>query len=75
MFGFNQTDAGFGCLLALFVVVPLINLAWIAAEIKHSVMLCKHGQRNVAVFGPTFAVLFFLEAVAIDLYLLSQVRM
>ncbi|MES9857583.1 MAG: hypothetical protein ABW166_13405 [Sedimenticola sp.] len=75
LFGFNQTDAGFGLMILLFVFVPIINLIWITTEIKRLVKRTKeHGQlASMQMTG--IALFFFVESIAIDLYLLSQVRM
>ncbi|MES9938345.1 MAG: hypothetical protein ABW153_18020 [Sedimenticola sp.] len=75
LFGFNQTDAGFTTLVLLFMFVPLMNLFWIALEVRLMVARTR-AQGSLASFQMLgFAFLFFVEAIAIDLYLLSQVRM
>ncbi|MET0101658.1 MAG: hypothetical protein ABW078_08010 [Sedimenticola sp.] len=75
LFGFNQTDAGFTTLVLLFLLVPVMNLVWITLEVR--VMVARtRAQGELASFQMLgFAFLFFVEAIAIDLYLLSQVRM
>jgi len=75
LFGFNQTDSGFTILISLFVLVPLINLAWLIIEITLSVKLFSHRNRVLSFLLPLIAVFFFVESIAIDFYLLSQVRM
>ncbi len=75
LFGFNQTNTGFNTLLLLFVLVPLLNLFWVIIEIKQSVKLFRHQQRIASILMPIVAILFFIESIAIDLYLLSQARM
>ncbi len=62
-------------LLYLFVVVPLFNLAWFVTEIILSVKRFKHRSRAVSFLMPLMAGFFLMESVAIDLYLLSQMRM
>ncbi|MET0084658.1 MAG: hypothetical protein ABW079_16735 [Sedimenticola sp.] len=75
LFGFNQTDAGFTTLVLLFLFVPIMNLFWIALEIRLLVVRTR-AQGELASFQMLgFAFLFFVEAIAIDLYLLTQVRM
>ncbi|MET0094240.1 MAG: hypothetical protein ABW120_11940 [Sedimenticola sp.] len=75
LFGFNQTDAGFTTLVLLFMFVPLMNLFWIALEVRLMVARTR-AQGELASFQMLgFAFLFFVEAIAIDLYLLTQVRM
>ena len=75
IFGFNRMDGGFTILLSLFVLVPLFNLAWLITEITLSVKLFKKRDRKISILMPLMAVFFFAESIAIDLYLLSQVRM
>jgi hypothetical protein len=75
LFGFNQTDSGFTLLLSLFVLVPLLNLAWLIIEITLSVKLFRHRDIAVPILMPLIAVFFLLESIAIDLYLISQARM
>ena len=75
LFGFNQTDSGFTLLLSLFVLVPLLNLAWLIIEITLSVKLFRHRDIAVSILMPLIAVFFFVESIAIDLYLISQARM
>ena len=75
LFGFNHTDAGFNTLLFLFFLVPLLNLSWLIAEITLSVKLSRHQDRAKPFLIPSIALFFFMESIAIDLYLLSQARM
>jgi uncharacterized protein involved in cysteine biosynthesis len=75
LFGFNQTHAGFAALLVLFVSVPLLNLFWLVTEISLSVKHAKHGVRAVSMIIPIIALVFLMESIGIDLYLLSQARM
>ena len=75
IFGFNRMDAGFTILLILFVLVPLLNLSWLITEIILSVKLLRHRNRAVSVLMPLIAAFFFMESIAIDLYLISQARM
>ena len=75
LFGFNQTHSGFTILISLFVLVPLLNLAWLIIEITLSVKLFRHRNRALSFLLPLIVVFFFVESIAIDLYLLSQARM
>ncbi len=75
LFGFNQTHSGFTLLISLFVLVPLLNLAWLIIEITLSVKLFGHRNKALSFLLPLIAVFFFAESIAIDLYLLSQARM
>ena len=73
--GFNQTDAGFGLLLGLFVMVPILILAWLLLETVIAIRLAKKDGFSRTVLLPFFALAILLESLAIDLYLLSHARM
>ena len=61
LFGFNQADSGFILLLSLFVLVFLLNLAWlIIIEIMLSVKLFRHREIAVSILVPLIAVFFFI---------------
>ena len=75
IFGFNHMDSGFGLLLFLFVSIPLLNLAWLVIEIIRSVKLSGQQSRVITFLMPLVAVLFFIESMAIDLYIASYARM
>jgi len=73
--GFNQTDQGFGLLIGLFIVVPLLNLTWLIVESRRTFKMTGAKGFNKSLPLPFIALLFFCEALAIDLYLLTFVRM
>jgi len=75
LFGFNRTDAGFTILLFLFVLSPVVNLIWLIAEVIVSLILPKRKNMPVSFLKPGLALFFFLESLAIDVYLLSQAKM
>ena len=75
IFGFNRTDYGFTILLFMFALVPLITLAWLLTEIVLSIRLAKRRKRPMSFLMPGVALLFFVESVFVDIYLLSQARM
>ena len=75
IFGFNRMESGFTVLLFLFVFVPFLNLSWIIIEIISSIRLLRHRRKAVWLLMPFMAVFFFMESIAIDLYLLSHARM
>lgn len=75
LFGFNRADAGFSTLLALFILAPLLNLVWLVSETAHSVLLAKRRNGPVALRIPALALSVLVEALLIDLYLLSQAKM
>lgn len=73
--GFNQTDQGFGLLIGLVVIVPLLNLFWLMFETTRTLKQVREQGFNRGIVLPFVALLFLFEAVIIDLYLLSHVRM
>ena len=75
IFGFNRMDSGFTLLLFLFVLVPLLNLSWVITEIIRSVRFSKGQSRGVILLMPLIAVFFFIQSIAIDLYIASHARM
>lgn len=74
LFGFNRTNAGFTTLVLLFFLVPVLNLSWLIAEITLSVNRSKQQGKVKSILMPSIAVIFLMESIAIDLYLLLQVR-
>lgn len=75
LFGFNQTHAGFTVLLSLCVVVPILDLLWFITEIIFSIKRAGQRKRVSIILMPCIALFFFIESIAIDLYLLSYMRM
>ena len=75
LFGFNQTNEGFTTMIALFVLVPILNLTWLVIETKRSYKLTKEKGFNKSMMLPFVALFFLLEALAIDVFLLGQLRM
>lgn len=75
LFGFNQTSAGFNTLLLLFVLVPLLNLFGVIIEIRLSVRRFRSRNGAALILMPALAILFLVESLAIDFYLLTQVRL
>jgi len=75
LWGFNQTSAGFTTLLVGLGLSPLLCLAWIVVESRHA---WKHFRRHKSItllLGPLLAMLILVEALAIDLFILSHFRM
>ena len=75
IFGFNRMDSGFTFLLLFFLLVPPLNLAWIITEIIRSVRFSRHQNTAATFSAPLIAVFFFVESLAIDLYMASHARM
>ena len=75
LLGFNQTSAGFHTLVLLFFLVPRLNLSWVILEIRLSIKRFRLRKDAAILLMPTLAVCFLIESLAIDFYLLTQVRM
>ena len=73
--GWNRTDSALGVLILLFLVTPVATAILLVVEI---IKYRRHGKRERerrSFVMPGFAMLLFIEALAIDLFILSQVRM
>jgi hypothetical protein len=75
LFGFNQTDKGFSLMIGLFVIVPLVNLVWLSIETRKTFKKTREVGFNKALPLPFVALFVFLESLAIDYFLLTQLRM
>ena len=75
LFGFNQTSEGFSTMIGLFIIVPITNLTWLGVETKRTFKLTREKGFNKSLPIPFIALFFFLEALAIDYFLMTQVRM
>lgn len=72
--GWNQGDAAMGLLLILFLLSPVVLLALLVVEFARC---CKArpGARLRAGLFIGLAIVFLVESLGIDFYLLTQVRM
>ena len=73
--GLNRTDAGFGILLALFLVTPVATLVLLVVEAIRYVLQAKRKDPVKSFMMPAVAIFLFLEALAVDLYIVSTLRM
>ncbi len=73
--GWNHTDAAFGTLILLFLFSPLMALSLLVAELLAYRRLKRGGQTSPSFSMPGLAIFLVVEAFAIDLFILSQVRM
>ena len=78
LFGWNRTDSAFGVLIALFLVTPFAAAALLVVEI------IRHWRQSRRDSGPesarsfrwvALAIFILLEALAVDLLVLSQMHM
>jgi hypothetical protein len=75
IFGLNRMDSGFTILLLVFVLAPPLNLIWLIAEIIVSVKRFRYRSGALSILMPLIALCFLIESLAVDFYLLSQMRM
>lgn len=73
--GFNRTDAGFGVVVALFFVTPVAATALLVVDFVLRRRQLRHDPRTPASRMVSFAVFLLLEALALNLFILTQVRM
>jgi len=72
--GWNQTDDALFTVLVLFLLSPLLALALLSTEIARCCKALK-GERAKAFLFIGLALIIFFEALAVDFYFLSQLRM
>ncbi len=73
--GWNHTDAEFGTLILLFLFSPLMALSLLVAELLAYRKLKRGGQTSPSFSMPGLAMFLVFESFAINLFILSQVRM
>jgi len=73
--GWNHTDSAFGTLIALFVVTPLATAVLVVIEAIKYLVRVKPKDETRSFMMAAVAILLFLEALAVDVYFVSQVRM
>ena len=72
--GWNQTDDAMGTVLSLFLLSPLVALALLITEVVRCYKAIK-GERARKLLFTGLALFLFVEALAIDYYFLTQLRM
>jgi hypothetical protein len=72
--GLNQTDEAMVTVLILVLLSPSVSLALLVTEIVRGCKANK-GERDRTFLYIGLALILFVEALAIDLYFLSQLRM
>lgn len=73
--GFNRTDAGFGTLMTLFLVTPVATLVLLVVEVTRYILQVRRKDPAKSFMMAALAIFLFLEALAVDLYILSSLRM
>jgi len=73
--GWNHTDSAFGTLIVLFLVTPLAAAILLVIEATRYLVRVRRKDEARSFVMPAVAIFLFLEALAVDLYVLSQVKM
>lgn len=73
--GFNRTDAGFGVVVTLFFATPVVTAALLVVEVIRRRKLVDRDRRANASPMVALASFLLLEALALNLLILTQVRM
>ena len=73
--GWNHTDSGFGVLILLFLLNPVVAVIFLATELIHYRKPSKQGNETRSFLMPGLAIVIFVEVLATNLFLLSQARM
>ena len=73
--GLNRTDTGLNVLILLFLVTPVATAILLVVEIVRYGRHVKRGKETRSFLMPGLAIALFLEALAIDVFILSQLRM
>src|SRR3989304_7036628 len=73
--GWNRTDTAFNVLILLFLVTPVATAILLIVEMVRYGLHVKRGIEPRSSVMPGFAIVLFLEALAIDVFILSQLRM
>lgn len=73
--GWNHTDSAFGVLIALFLVTPVATAILLVVETIRYRNHVKREKETRSFLIPGFAIVLFFEALAIDIFIPSQLRM
>jgi hypothetical protein len=73
--GLNRTDTGLNVLILLFLVTPVATAFLLVVEMVRYSLRVMRGIEPRSFAMPGLAILLFLEAIVIDVFVISQVRM
>ncbi len=73
--GFNHTDAGFSVLILLFLINPAATLILLIIETIKYRRFVKNNKGTGSLTWRNTSILLFVEALATNLFILSQLRM
>ena len=71
----NHSDAGFNTLLLLFLITPVVTLTLLVTESVRARKAKRRGLDPISLFWVRVAMLLCAETLAINLALLSQVKL
>ena len=72
--GWNHTDSALNTLIILFLVGPIVTLLFLIVEIIKYRRFKQRGELRSFLI-PFFAIFLFVEALLINVFILSQIRM
>jgi hypothetical protein len=72
--GWNHTDSGFSVLIIMFVLSPVATVILLIVESIRYLRQVDRGNRKQSFLMLGLAVFLFLEALAIDIFIVSQAR-
>jgi len=72
--GWNKTDSAFGVLIVLFLVTPVMTAVYMIAELVVHRRKRSASALHGSFFWPAISIILFIEALALNIFILSQVR-
>ena len=73
--GWNHTDAALFTLMSLFLLNPLLTLSLLVVETRQYFKARKTAPGRTLLRKPVLAIVLFIEALATDLFILTQLKM
>jgi hypothetical protein len=73
--GWNHSDSAFGCLVLLFLMAPLSTLVLLVAEGASYIRSIRQQRQQKNARRIILATVLLIEAIALDLLIISQARM
>ncbi len=73
--GWNHTDSAFSTLILLFIFSPIVTLILLIVETIKYRKLANRERETKSFLMPGLAIFLFVEALVINVFILSQLRM
>ena len=73
--GWNKKDSALGVLIVLFLITPVLTSGYMITELIVRRRKRSCGLQPGPFLWPAIAILLFIEALALDIFVLSQLRM